>query len=177
MAMLDYGIMQKAKVKLDAIHELVTSKRQELETLLKNQEQDWNNIKQNKRIKSLQEFVAEFDTVSHDLDDFLELTSVCSEAELVDEYARVKKQFDDFYVKTLLVGKYDGCNCVLNITAGAGGTEAQDWAEMVMRMMCRFAEQQNFDYEITDVEEGDGAGVKGASIAVNGGNAYGIFKS
>lgn len=175
--MLDYSVIQKAKNKLDAINELVTSKKQELETLLKNQEQDWNNVEQNKRIKSLQEFVDEFDTVSHDLNDFLELTTVCSEAELVDEYARVKKQFDDFYVKTLLVGKYDGCNCVLNITAGAGGTEAQDWAEMVMRMMCRFAEQQNYEYEITDVEEGDGAGIKGASIAINGTNAYGVFKS
>ena len=148
--MLDYSIIQKAKLKLDAINDLVTAKKQELDDLLKKQEQDWNNIEQNKRIKSLQEFVNEFDTVSNDINDFLELTVVCSETELVDEYARVKKQFDDFYVKTLLVGKYDGCNCVLNITAGAGGTEAQDWAEMVMRMMCRFAEQQNFDYEITE---------------------------
>lgn len=175
--MLDYAVIHKAKDKLANIGDLVTAKRNDLSALLKKQESDWNNIEQNKKIKVLQDFVDEYDKISRDLDDFLELTTVCAENELVDEYARVNQTFNDFYVKTLLVGKYDSCNCVLNITAGAGGTEAQDWAEMVMRMQCRFAEQQNFDYEITDIEEGDGAGIKGASIAITGVNAYGIFKS
>ena len=175
--MLDYAVIHKAKDKLANIGDLVTVKRNDLNVLLKNQESDWNNVEQNKKIKVLQDFVDEYDTISRDLNDFLELTAVCAESELVDEYARVNQAFNDFYVKTLLVGKYDGCNCVLNITAGAGGTEAQDWAEMVMRMECRFAEQQNFNYEITDIEEGDGAGIKGASIAITGINAYGIFKS
>lgn len=175
--MLDYAVIHKAKDKLANIGDLVTAKRNDLNVLLKKQESDWNNVEQNKKIKVLQDFVDEFDTISRDLNDFLELTAVCAESELVDEYARVNQAFNDFYVKTLLVGKYDGCNCVLNITAGAGGTEAQDWAEMVMRMECRFAEQQNFNYEITDIEEGDGAGIKGASIAITGINAYGIFKS
>lgn len=175
--MLDYAVIHKAKDKLANISDLVTAKRNDLSALLKKQESDWNNIEQNKKIKVLQDFVDEYDKISRDLDDFLELTTVCAENELVDEYARVNQTFNNFYVKTLLVGKYDSCNCVLNITAGAGGTEAQDWAEMVMRMQCRFAEQQNFDYEITDIEEGDGAGIKGASIAITGVNAYGIFKS
>lgn len=175
--MLDYGEIHKAKAKLENINDLVTTKRNELETLLKQQEQDWNNIAQNKKIKALQDFINEFDTIEKDINDFLDLTAVCSEAELADEFARINQAFNNFYVKTLLVGKYDACNCVLNITAGAGGTEAQDWAEMVMRMQCRFAEQQDFDYEITDIEEGDGAGIKGASIAITGLNAYGIFKS
>ena len=175
--MLDYAIIQNAKAKLANIDDLVAAKRQELTVLLQKQEHDWNNVAQNKKIKSLQDFVNEYDAIAKDINDFLELTAVCSESELADEFARIEKEFNDFYVKTLLVGKYDSCNCVLNITAGAGGTEAQDWAEMVMRMQCRFAEQQNFDYEITHVEEGDGAGIKGASIAVNGVNAYGIFKS
>lgn len=175
--MLDYGEIHKAKVKLESINDLVTTKRNELDILLKQQEQDWNNIAQNKKIKVLQDFINEFDTIEKDINDFLDLTAICSEAELADEFARISEAFNTFYVKTLLVGKYDACNCVLNITAGAGGTEAQDWAEMVMRMQCRFAEQQDFDYEITDIEEGDGAGIKGASIAITGLNAYGIFKS
>lgn len=175
--MLDYAIINQAKNKLENINELVTAKRNELQTLLKAQEQDWNNVTQNKKIKVLQDFINEFDTISRDINDFLELTAVCSESELTDEFTRLEVAFNDFYVKTLMVGKYDGCNCVLNITAGAGGTEAQDWAEMVMRMQCRFAEQQEFDYEITHVEEGDGAGIKGATISITGPNAYGIFKS
>ncbi len=175
--MLDYAVIHQAKDKLANINDLVTTKRNELNTLLKQQESDWNNIEQNKKIRVLQDFVDEYDTINRDLNDFLELTTVCVENELVDEYNRVKQAFNDFYVKTLLVGKYDSCNCTLNVTAGAGGTEAQDWAEMVMRMECRFAEQQNFNYEITDIEEGDGAGIKGASIAITGVNAYGVFKS
>jgi len=77
----------------------------------------------------------------------------------------------------LLTGKYDGCDAIINITAGAGGTEAQDWADMVLRMLLRYCEQLDFKTELTDKLDGDGAGIKGASIAVSGVNAYGILKS
>jgi peptide chain release factor 2 len=174
---MDFTVISKAKAKLENIESLAAARREELVRLLKAQENEWNNIKQNIRIKSLQDFLAEYDAVKKDIDDFLELTGVCSEAELAAEFHHLKAKFDAFYIKTLLVGKYDGCNCVLNITAGAGGTEAQDWAEMVMRMLCRFCDQQGFEYEITNIEEGDGAGIKGASVSVSGLNAYGILKS
>ncbi len=174
--MLDFNIIQKAKTKLEQISNLVISREEELNLLLKKQEQDWNNIKQNIKIRELQDFLEEYYKIKKDLNDFLELIDICSEEELSDEFSRLQKVFNSFYIKTLLVGKYDGCNCVINITSGAGGTEAQDWAEMVMRMMCRFCEGQSFNYEITALEEGDGAGIKGASIAVTGTNAYGILK-
>jgi peptide chain release factor 2 len=174
--MLDYSTIQKAKIKLENIRGLVDSRREELNRLKTAQEKEWNNIAQNKKIRALQDFLDEFDGIKKDIDDFLELTGVMTDAELTDEFHRVTDEFDAFYIKTLLVGKYDACDCVLNISAGAGGTEAQDWAEMVMRMQVRFAENQGFEYEITDVEEGDGAGIKGASIFISGVNAYGIFK-
>jgi peptide chain release factor 2 len=175
--MLDYSVIQGAKEKLENITELVDDRRKELKLLTVAQELDWNNVAQNKKIRALQDFIDEFDTIKRDINDFLELTGVCAESELADEFRRVNGEFDAFYIKTLLVGKYDGCDCVLNVTAGSGGTEAQDWAEMVMRMQVRFAEQQNFEYEVTNIEAGDGAGIKGASVTVSGVNAYGIMKS
>jgi peptide chain release factor 2 len=174
--MLDYGVIQRAKEKLENISGLIETRRAELNALKKKQENEWNNVAQNKKIKSLQEFIGEFDGINKDINDFLELTGVCAESELAEEFHRVSGAFDAFYIKTLLIGKYDGCDCVLNVTAGSGGTEAQDWAEMVMRMEVRFAEQQGFEYEITSIEPGDGAGIKGASVTVSGMNAYGIFK-
>ncbi|MDR1917612.1 MAG: PCRF domain-containing protein, partial [Christensenellaceae bacterium] len=148
--MLDYGIIQKAKEKLENITGLVNVRREELKMRTLAQADDWNNVEQNKKIRALQDFIGEYETISRDINDFLELTGVCAESELANEFHRVKDEFDAFYIKTLLVGKYDGCDCVLNVTAGSGGTEAQDWAEMVMRMEVRFAEQQGFNYEITD---------------------------
>jgi peptide chain release factor 2 len=175
--MLDYSVIEKAKDKLENIAGLIQARRDELSRLKTAQEQDWNNVAQNKKIRFLQDFIAEFDKISADIKDFLELTGVCAESELVDEFHRVSDEFDAFYIKTLLVGKYDGCDCVLNVTAGSGGTEAQDWAEIVLRMEVRFAESQGFEYEITSIESGDGAGIKGASVTISGVNAYGILKS
>jgi peptide chain release factor 2 len=146
--MIDYEV-------LESVDKLVNARRDELEGLLRKQESDYNNVSLNKKIKGLMNFIAEYDALN----------------------IESEEEFNKFYVKTLLTGKYDGCDCVLNISAGAGGTEAQDWAEMVMRMQTRFAEIEGYDYEITAVEAGDGAGIKGASILVTGLNAYGVFKS
>ena len=78
---------------------------------------------------------------------------------------------------TLLSGEYDNSNAILQFHAGAGGTEAQDWAQMLYRMYTRWTERHDFTYQILDYEDGDEAGIKSASIAIQGDNAYGLLKS
>ena len=77
----------------------------------------------------------------------------------------------------MLSGKDDSKNCILSIHSGAGGTEAQDWAEMLMRMYQRWGEQNNYKMNIIDILEGDGAGIKSVSIEVQGEFAYGYLKA
>jgi peptide chain release factor 2 len=79
--------------------------------------------------------------------------------------------------KNMLSGKDDSKNCILSIHSGAGGTEAQDWAEMLMRMYLRWGEQNNYKMNIIDMLEGDGAGIKSVSIEVQGEFAYGYLKA
>ena len=78
---------------------------------------------------------------------------------------------------TLLSGEYDNSNAILQFHAGAGGTEAQDWAQMLYRMYTRWAERHGFVYKILDYEDGDEAGIKSAAISIEGENAYGLLKS
>uniref|UniRef100_UPI00403874AF peptide chain release factor 2 n=1 Tax=Faecalibacterium prausnitzii TaxID=853 RepID=UPI00403874AF len=78
---------------------------------------------------------------------------------------------------TLLSGEYDSHNAILTFHAGAGGTEAQDWTQMLYRMYTRWAERHEFTYQILNYEDGDEAGIKSASISIEGENAYGLLKS
>ena len=80
-------------------------------------------------------------------------------------------------VRTLLSGELDGRNAIITIHPGAGGTESQDWAEMLMRMYVRWAERRGFKLEIMDQQPGDEAGIKGATIAVQGAYAYGLLSA
>ena len=77
----------------------------------------------------------------------------------------------------MLSGKDDDKNCILTIHSGAGGTEAQDWAEMMMRMYLRWGEQNDFKMTIVDILEGEGAGIKSVTIEVEGEFAYGYMKA
>ncbi len=80
-------------------------------------------------------------------------------------------------LSTLLSGEYDANNAILSFHAGAGGTEAQDWAQMLYRMYTRWAERHGYKYKILDYLDGDEAGMKSASILIEGLNAYGYLKS
>lgn len=77
----------------------------------------------------------------------------------------------------MLSGRDDDKNCILTIHSGAGGTEAQDWAEMLMRMYLRWGEQNNYKMTIVDILDGDGAGIKSVTIEVEGSFAYGYLKA
>jgi peptide chain release factor 2 len=97
--------------------------------------------------------------------------------EVNNELVKLNSAIEDVEFKNMLSGKDDNKNSILTIHSGAGGTEAQDWAEMLMRMYLRYGEQNNFNMKIVDILEGDGAGIKSATIQVEGEYAYGYLKA
>lgn len=98
--------------------------------------------------------------------------------ELVEEeYNETMKKFGEFEIEVLLSGPYDDHAAILEIHPGAGGTEAQDWASMLYRMYCRWAERHNYKVTVLDYEDGDEAGIKSASILIEGNMAYGYLKA
>ncbi len=96
--------------------------------------------------------------------------------ELEEGYAALEKEMEEARLETLLTGKYDANNALMSFHAGAGGTEAQDWCQMLYRMYTRWAERHGFTYKIMDYLEGDEAGLKSADILIEGPNAYGFLK-
>jgi len=99
------------------------------------------------------------------------------EAELTSEAEGVRKGIDDLEFRNMLSGEDDIKNCILTIHAGAGGTEAQDWAEMLQRMYLRWCERKNYKTFLLDEQAGEGAGIKSAAIEVQGEYAYGYLKA
>ena len=96
--------------------------------------------------------------------------------ELKEGFAALAAEMESCRLETLLTGKYDKNNAMMSFQAGAGGTEAQDWCQMLYRMYTRWAERSGFTYKIMDYQEGDEAGLKSASILIEGENAYGFLK-
>ena len=97
--------------------------------------------------------------------------------ELEADMARFSKELDSLELKVLLAGPHDKNNCILSINAGAGGTEAQDWAEMLSRMYTRWAEARGWEVEVEDALPGEGAGLKSVTMIIRGENAYGYCKA
>ena len=96
--------------------------------------------------------------------------------ELKSGFASLATDMEACRLETLLTGKYDKNNAMMSFQAGAGGTEAQDWCQMLNRMYTRWAERSGFTYKIMDYQEGEEAGLKSASIMIEGENAYGFLK-
>ena len=96
--------------------------------------------------------------------------------EMVKDIKKIEKEVEKFEIQTLLSGKYDKNNAILTIHPGAGGTEAQDWAEMLYRMYTRWATKSGYKVEELDYLEGDEAGLKSVTFEVSGENAYGYLK-
>ena len=96
--------------------------------------------------------------------------------ELEEGFAKLEEEISEAKLATLLTGEYDNSNAILTFHAGAGGTEAQDWAQMLYRMYTRWAERHGYTYKVLDYLDGDEAGIKSATIMVEGENAYGHLK-
>ena len=136
------------------------------------------------KIKSLEHWINiwaieknRFDNLS-ELIELAEMEEDDSLLEEIDaELELVKKSVVELELKSMLSGKDDDKNCILTIHSGAGGTEAQDWADMIMRMYMRWGEQNGYKMTLLDILDGDGAGIKSASIEVVGDFAYGYMKA
>jgi len=96
---------------------------------------------------------------------------------LAQELPLLTKRITKFKINLLLRGEHDSSNAFVSINSGAGGTESQDWAEMLVRMYQRFAEQERFSVELLDHQPGEAAGIKSATLLISGPNAYGLLKS
>ncbi len=119
-------------------------------------------------------------TAYHDNLTLIELADEEEDLSLLDEcadgVAHVESELESQRLATLLTGEYDKKNAIVTFHAGSGGTEAQDWAEMLYRMYTHWAEKRGFTYKLLDYLDGDEAGLKSACIQVNGENAYGYLK-
>ncbi|MCC8074957.1 MAG: peptide chain release factor 2 [Clostridiales bacterium] len=148
----------------------------------------WTNMekaqKVSQRIKNLQDKIEAQNKRLSTVEDLLVLCEMGMEEdddELLDElestYAALEADIESARLSTLFRGEYDHNDCMLSIHAGAGGTEAQDWAAMLFRMYQRWADRRGFKCETLDYEDGDEAGIKTATLMISGENAYGYLRS
>ena len=135
-------------------------------------------------VNALKEEVDGFHKLAANIDDLEALWLIATEEndesllpEMDELLQRSKEELEHLELGMLLSGEFDANNAILTLHAGAGGTEAQDWTSMLLRMFVRFAEKNNFAVETLDFQPGDEAGVKSATIQINGHNAYGFMKS
>jgi peptide chain release factor 2 len=130
----------------------------------------------------LQRRVDTFDRLLADADDLEGLAELAEEdeelaGELEEAIASVEARLAELEEERLFTGDYDAGDALVTVNAGAGGTDAQDWAEMVLRMMTRFAERRGFKVELLEASPGEEAGIKSATLRVSGENAYGLFSA
>ena len=148
----------------------------------------WNNPEGGQAImqekKRLESKVDKYNALAgkmEDLEVMIELAKEEPDADLeqdiVDTLAEITKELDAFELETILNGDYDDNNAILSIHPGAGGTESQDWAEMLYRMYVRGAERHGYKVEVLDYLDGDEAGIKSVTMLIEGENAYGYLKS
>ncbi len=147
----------------------------------------WDNMEKaqtvTQRAANLKDAIERYERLVTEYHDTLTLIELADEEEdlsLLEECTagveHVEAEKEAQRLGTLLTGEYDASNAILTFHAGSGGTEAQDWAEMLYRMYTHWAEKRGFTYKILDYQDGDEAGLKSASIQVNGENAYGYLK-
>lgn len=139
---------------------------------------------QMKTLKDLKDDLATYAKLRdqyEEIETLIEMAYEENDASLIPEIKEVMDSFisdyEDIRVKTLLSGEYDKDNAIVTLHAGAGGTESCDWASMLYRMYCRWADKKGYDVEVLDYLDGDEAGIKSVTFQVNGENAYGYLKS
>ena len=195
MAVIEYdSYKQKLHGMDDTIDNLykaleIESAKHEIERLLAEAEEEgfWNDVERSQKnqtqLKQLQSRVQRYEKLAQERDDLLALVDMGTEMdddsllpELEAGYAELEQKLDAARLTTLLSGEYDHCNAILEFHPGAGGTEAQDWAEMLYRMYMQWANKHGFEFEMLDYLDGDEAGLKSATVMIRGENAYGYLK-
>lgn len=130
----------------------------------------------NRKIENLKSLTDEISSLK-DLLEIMEMEGdYSSYKDFKDDLIKLEKHAEDFKIATLLNDKYDDNDVILQIHAGAGGTEAQDWASMLLRMYTRYCEQKGFSAEILDLQKEDEAGIKSATLLIKGDSCYGYLK-
>ena len=136
------------------------------------------------KANSVERRIKHYESLTSRADDIEVLMELAEEAddegsaeEIRAEFDALKADLETLRLQTLLTGDYDNCNCILSLHAGAGGTEAQDWTQMLYRMYTRFAERMGFQVKLLDLLDGDEAGIKSVTFEVSGDYAYGYLKS
>ena len=147
----------------------------------------WEDVEraqeQMKKVKGIEKWIVGYKNVKQ-LADELQLAfdfykeEMVTEQEVDDDYAKTIKAIEDLELKNMLRQEEDPMDCVMKINSGAGGTESQDWAQMLMRMYMRWAEAHGYKVTISNLQEGDEAGIKSVTMEIEGGEfAYGFLKS
>lgn len=145
----------------------------------------WNDAKQAekvmKQVRELKGWIEGCETISRSVDDLNVLFEFAKEGEATEEevdahYAETLQLVEELELKNMLRGEADQMSCILKINSGAGGTESQDWASMLMRMYMRWAEANNYKLTVSNIQEGDEAGIKTVTLQLEGDFAYGYLK-
>ena len=134
-----------------------------------------------KKINSIKKWIDEYEETRQQIEDLKVLREFfeegeSSEEEVQEQYDKALKKMERLEFRKMLNKEEDHLDAIVTINAGAGGTESQDWAEMLMRMYLRWGERNNYNTKVLDVQEGEGAGIKSASIEFEGEYAYGYLK-
>ena len=148
----------------------------------------WDDLENSQKVvqksKNLENKIEHFKQLSNKLEDTIAMVELAMEEqdetivnEILQDFNSFKTELEDVKLSTLLSGEYDSKNAIITFHAGAGGTEAQDWAEMLYRMYNHWTERHNFKAKLLDYLDGDEAGLKSASLLIEGENAYGFLKS
>jgi len=172
---------------LDIVKILDLEKKRERLVILQNEtlnENFWADPVHAKDVMSeigtLQEEIKNIDYLNEDINSLVEIfdsiTKETEQNELIGEYESLRKRLDKFSMIEFLSGKYDSANCVLSIHAGQGGTEADDWAQILFRMYTMYCEKQGWKYEVLNMVKGNEAGISTATISISGKYAYGMLK-
>lgn len=184
--------LQEYRPKLDELHSVlnIDAARQELEHLHNKAAEPgfWDNMESSQKIlqrtKSLETSIEndrKLFSQAEDISTMIEMYGEENDEELLQEIKSELESFclmiDKLTLSTLLTGEYDSSNAILNLHAGAGGTEAQDWTEMLLRMYVHWGEQHGYKVSVLDSLDGGDAGIKSASVIFEGENAYGYLKS
>lgn len=152
------------------------------------QEDFWNNLEYAQKVmkekKTMENTVDSFRNLEKSLTDIEELIDLAEMeedesmvAEIETMFADLKNSLEEMRIKTLLNGKYDKCSAILSIHAGTGGVDAMDWASMLLRMYTRWCEKKGYDVRMVDLQDDTEAGIKSATLMVEGENAYGYLKN
>ena len=161
---------------------------QELQRLTEEQHRAdfWDDVKNaqqvSQRAKNLQDKLDDFNKLSKRLADVTDLLDMCQDDEAMleetaSELSAIDQAVSAMHVAVLLSGQFDQNNAILTIHAGAGGTEAQDWVQMLYRMYTRYAERRGYSLQLIDFLDGEEAGIKSVTFKVSGANAYGYLKA